>query len=140
MARESEGADMSPAAVKVQILCSCAWSGQVLTRGVCGGCGADYTHRVTPTRLKKLRELAAWKEGDRAIGMEPASAQWLTSAAHRLLIAVPPGQGARCVARASSWRTYKLTPLGERVLLAAQLADRSDGLDQLRRDPINGGA
>jgi hypothetical protein len=131
---------MSPAAVKVRILCSCAWSGEVLTRGACGCCGADYTHRVTPTRLAKLRAIAGWREGMPSVSMEPGTAQWLNAGRHKLIKATPPGQGARPIARGSSYRCYEVTPLGERVLLAARLADRSDGLDQIRRDLANGGA
>jgi hypothetical protein len=119
---------MMPAAVKVRILCSCAWSGEVLTRGVCGGCGADYTHRVTPTRLAKLRAVAGWRDGMPSVAMEPATAQWLTAGRHKLLRAVEPGQGARTLARGSSYRCYALTPAGERVLVAGQLAEHEAGL------------
>jgi hypothetical protein len=117
-----------PAAVKVRILCSCGWSGEVLIRGVCGSCGADYTHRVTPTRLAKLHAIAGWKEGMPSVGMEPGTAQWLNAGRHKLIRAVEPGQGARTLARGSSYRCYSLTPLGERVLLAAQLVAHEAGL------------
>jgi hypothetical protein len=83
---------------------------------------------VSPQRIAKLRAIAGWVDGCRPIGLEPMMAAWLTDPAHRLLIATAPGGGARTLARGSSWRTYRLTPLGERVLIAAQLADRESEL------------
>jgi hypothetical protein len=117
-----------PPAVLLRVLCSCAWSGEVLTRGPCGGCGADHTHRVTTTRLAKLRAVAGWREGMPSVAMEPATASWLTTGRHKLLRAVEPGQGARTLARGSSYRCYALTTAGERVLVAAQLAEHEAGL------------
>ncbi len=121
-------AEVSSRAVMVPVVCSCAWTGSLPTRGDCPGCGHNSAYRVTSARIVKMREIVAWNDGDRSIAIEPAMVQWLTDSRHRMMIAAPAGEGARALVRNSSWHCYRLTDDGQRVLLAAQLADREAGV------------
>lgn len=115
-------------AVMVPIVCSCAWTGSVQTRGTCPGCGANWTHRVEPHRMTKLRQVAARNPGESPVYIEPMMLRWMTDPAHRLL---EPATGALLsplpLVRGSIL-PYQLTVQGERVILQAQLAERSADL------------
>ncbi len=119
---------MSSRAVMVPVVCSCAWTGSLPTRGDCPGCGRNSAYRVTQARIAKMRAIIAWKADDRSLVIEPAMVSWLTDSRHRMVIAVPAGEGARALVRNSSWHCYRLTDDGQRVLLAAQLAGREAGV------------
>lgn len=113
--------------VIVSIICACAWTGEVPTRGGCPGCGADYTHRLNKGRIAKLREIV-----DRApcvVPIEPIMVRWFVDERHRLIAPATgpnPARPQRQIRR--PMRAYRLTPAGERVLIAAQLADHQAGL------------
>lgn len=101
--------------VLVPIICACAWTGEVPTRGTCPSCGADHSYRVTPVRIKALRAYASGRQ----IGyleVNPSTRHWLLHRAHRLI--APPAPGLN----------FRPTEAGERVLLAAQLVEREAGL------------
>jgi hypothetical protein len=103
--------------VMVPIICACAWTGEVPTVGACPGCGADHTFRVTTVRLKALRAYAAAAApGARRPEVNPSTRHWLLHPAHRLI--APPARGMDC----------RPTVDGERVLVAAQLAEHEAGL------------
>lgn len=87
--------------IPVPILCACGWTGRVLTRGLCGGCGARHTHRVSPDRLAWLRAIAAGTH-ERP---PPMTIRWLRE-------------------RGLVGEDRRVTVAGERVIVAAQLAER----------------
>lgn len=97
----------------VSIVCACAWTGEVPTMGACPGCGADQSHRVNKARLAALRHVAQHGNVDpRAVF--PMTRGWLTHPDHKLI-------------ELSAGR-HRPTAAGERVIVAAQLAEHEAGL------------
>lgn len=110
------------------VVCACSWTGRLGSRSPCPGCGEDPTFRVTPVRLSALRLIARRAPNDLAVSIQPIMVRWLVDERHRLIEpcepARPPDHEGLRTRR--TMRRYRLSAAGERVVLAAQLADRTD--------------